>query len=196
MATDPLTSGAGSAGDPANARDSVERAAEPSNTAEPSNAAEPAADRHGPVLNIEKMAHAADLPLPSYQTPDAAGMDLRAALDAPVTLRPGERAALPTGLKMAIPSGFEGQVRPRSGLAMRSGIALVNAPGTIDADYRGEVKVLLVNLGQEPVDFRHGDRIAQLVIAPVTRVEPVEASPGGLDETARGDGGFGSTGVR
>lgn len=156
----------------------------------------PAAAPQTPLLKIVRMEHAADLPLPSYETPHAAGMDLRTALDAPLTLQPGERAALPTGLTMAIPPGFEGQVRPRSGLAMRHGIALVNAPGTIDADYRGEVKVLLVNLGQEPVEFRRGDRIAQLVIAPVTRVEPVEAGPDGLDDTARGDGGFGSTGVR
>jgi dUTP pyrophosphatase len=130
------------------------------------------------------------LELPRYETPGSAGMDLRA--DEPFTLAPGERRTVPTGLAFEIPAGYEGQVRARSGLATRQGIALVNAPGTIDSDYRGEVKVILVNLGQDAVSFRRGDRIAQLVIAPVTRVE-IEV----VEELAgshRGSGGFGSTG--
>lgn len=120
-------------------------------------------------------------------------MDLCAALDAPVTLAPGERAAIPTGLAFAIPAGFEGQIRARSGLARKFGLAMVNAPGTIDSDYRGELKVLLVNLGQAPFEIRRGERIAQLVIAPVT-VARLEL--GAVDETARGDGGFGHSGRR
>lgn len=133
-----------------------------------------------------------DLPLPQYATPHAAGMDLRAAVTEPVTLQPGERRLVPTGLRIALPEGFEGQVRPRSGLALRHGISMVNTPGTIDADYRGEVRVLLINLGNEPFTIHRGDRIAQLVIAPVSRCvwEPVAD----LDETPRGTGGFGSTG--
>ena len=130
------------------------------------------------------------LDLPRYESDGAAGMDLRA--DEAFTLAPGERRLVPTGLAMEIPPGHEGQVRPRSGLAVRHGIALVNAPGTVDSDYRGEVKVLLVNLGQAPVAFARGDRIAQLVVAPVARarVELVEDLAG----TGRGSGGFGSTG--
>ena len=130
------------------------------------------------------------LDLPRYETAGAAGMDLRA--DEPFALAPGERRLVPTGLALEIPPGHEGQVRPRSGLAVRHGIALVNAPGTIDSDYRGEVQVVLVNLGQAPVSFARGDRIAQLVIAPVTRValEVVDD----LSATDRGAGGFGSTG--
>ena len=135
-----------------------------------------------------------DLPLPSYQTADAAGMDLYAALLAPVTLTPGERAAIPTGIALAVPPGYEAQVRPRSGWARNHGIALVNAPGTIDADYRGEVQVLLINLGQEPFTIRRGDRIAQMVIAPIMRVVWEEVAE--LDDTARGAGGFGHTGRR
>jgi dUTP pyrophosphatase len=123
-------------------------------------------------------------------------MDLRAAIpeDAPFDLRPGQRAAIPTGLTMAIPPGFEAQVRPRSGLAIRSGITCLNAPGTIDADYRGEVRVILINLGEEDFTIRRGDRIAQLVIAPVTNAAWNEVAT--LSETARGEGGFGSTGGR
>ena len=132
------------------------------------------------------------LPLPSYATPGAAGADVRACLTEPLTLAPGARAAVPTGLRLGIPEGFEVQVRPRSGLALRHGLTVANAPGTIDSDYRGEVKVLLVNLGSEPVRIAHGDRIAQLVVAPVVRASFAE---GALDETPRGDGGFGSTGV-
>jgi dUTP pyrophosphatase len=119
-------------------------------------------------------------------------MDLCAALGAPVVLAPGQRQAIPTGLAIALPEGYEGQVRPRSGLALRHGIGIVNSPGTIDADYRGEIRVVLVNLGQEPYEVRPLDRIAQLVVAPVARVELQEVAA--LDETARGAGGYGSTG--
>jgi dUTP pyrophosphatase len=132
------------------------------------------------------------VPLPGYQTPDSAGMDLCAALGAPLLLAPGQRQAIPTGLAIALPKGYEGQVRPRSGLALRHGIGIVNSPGTIDADYRGEIRVVLVNLGQEPYEVRPLDRIAQLVVAPVAHVELQEVAA--LDETARGDGGYGSTG--
>jgi dUTP pyrophosphatase len=130
--------------------------------------------------------------LPSYATAGAAGLDLHACLEAPRVLAPGERAAVPTGIAIALPAGHEGQVRPRSGLAHKHGISVVNAPGTIDEDYRGEVQVLLVNLGQAPYTVQSGDRIAQLVVAPVTQVQ-VQAVAS-LDETARGQGGFGSTG--
>ena len=143
-------------------------------------------------VRITRLAHGADLPLPAYETEGAAGMDLRAAIDTPITLAPLERHAIPTGLAIALPQGYEAQVRARSGLAFRSGIACVNAPGTVDSDYRGEIKVILVNLGQEPVTFARGDRIAQLVVAPVSRVAWEEV--GSLDQTARGAGGFGSTG--
>ena len=147
-----------------------------------------------PVIPITRLPHAADLPLPAYETELAAGMDLRAAVpvDQPLVLAPGARIATPTGLAFALPPGFEGQVRPRSGLAARSGVTCLNTPGTIDADYRGEVKVILVNLGQEPVTIARGDRIAQLVIAPVVQARWAEVES--LDETARGTGGFGSTG--
>lgn len=133
-----------------------------------------------------------DAILPRYATAGAAGLDLSAALDAPITLRPRERAAVPTGLVIELPEGFEGQVRPRSGLAARHGVTVLNAPGTIDADYRGEVKVLLVNLGDEDFVIRSGDRIAQLVVAPVALVEVCEVDT--VSDTARGSGGFGSTG--
>jgi dUTP pyrophosphatase len=137
-----------------------------------------------------------DAVVPRYMTADAAGMDLHAAMDAPVHLAPGERAAIGTGLAMAIPAGYEGQVRPRSGLAAAHGITVVNAPGTIDADYRGEVRVLLVNLGQEPVTLAPGQRIAQLVIAPVVQARTREvAAVGALPPSDRGAGGFGSTGA-
>jgi dUTP pyrophosphatase len=133
-----------------------------------------------------------DLPLPAYQSAHAAAMDLHAAVTSPVTLAPREIALVGCGFAMALPDGFEGQVRPRSGLASKSGVTVVNAPGTIDADYRGEVKVALINLGAAPVVIERGARIAQLVVAPVTRVtwEQVDA----LDATARGAGGFGHTG--
>jgi dUTP pyrophosphatase len=132
------------------------------------------------------------LPLPRYMSEHAAGMDLAADLDAPLVIVPGGRALVPTGLAVAIPSGYEGQVRPRSGRAVADGLTVLNAPGTIDADYRGEVRVLLVNLGQEPVRLARGDRIAQLVVAPVARVVLDEVDR--LDGSARGAGGFGSTG--
>ncbi len=146
-----------------------------------------------PAVHVVRLAHAIGLPLPSYATRRSAGADLIAAVDSPVVLEPGERRAIPTGLALEIPDGYEGQVRPRSGLALRHGLTVVNAPGTIDADYRGEVKVLLVNLGSEPVTITRGERIAQLVIAAVERAEFTEA--GYLVPTARGGGGFGSTGV-
>lgn len=144
-------------------------------------------------IPFKKLPHAADLPLPSYESEYAAGMDLRAALAEPVTLAPGKRALVPTGLKMALPKGYEAQVRPRSGLAYRNGITMLNTPGTIDADYRGELKVLAINLGDEPFEITHGDRIAQMVIAPVIQPDVNEVEE--LPETERGEGGFGSTGV-
>ena len=131
--------------------------------------------------------------MPHYGSEEAAGADLRACVDTPVTLKPGERAMIPTGLRMAIPSGYEGQVRPRSGLAARKGLTVLNSPGTIDADYRGDVKVILINLGQDEVQIARGERIAQLIIAPVTRVDFCNVES--LDDTERGHGGFGSTGV-
>ena len=146
------------------------------------------------VLRIIVLPHGEGLPLPAYETADAAGMDLRAAVaaDNPVELLPSRRILVPTGLIFAIPSGFEGQVRPRSGLALRHGITVLNTPGTIDADYRGEVSVILINHGSEPFTIRRGDRIAQLVIAPVSRL-PIEKVVT-ADDTGRGSGGFGSTG--
>ena len=129
---------------------------------------------------------------PRYASEGAAGLDLSAALDAPMTVEPGDRALVPTGLAIALPPGHEGQVRPRSGLAAKFGITVLNSPGTIDEDYRGEVKVILQNLGREPFVVNHGDRIAQLVVAPVTRADVRVVTS--LDETARGAGGFGSTG--
>ncbi|HRE61617.1 MAG TPA: dUTP diphosphatase [Micropepsaceae bacterium] len=145
------------------------------------------------AVEIKRLPHAVDLPLPAYATRDAAGADLVAALAHDLTLQPGARAAVPTGLQIALPEGFEAQVRPRSGLAARHGLTVLNAPGTIDADYRGEVMVLMVNLGDAPVTLRRGDRIAQMVIAPVMRAAFRETTT--LDDTARGQGGFGSTGV-
>ena len=130
------------------------------------------------------------LPLPAYATEGSAGLDLRA--DVAVSLAPGERSLVPTGLSMAIPPGYEGQVRPRSGLALKQGVTCLNTPGTIDSDYRGEVSVILVNLSKAPVSLQRGDRIAQLVIAPVSRAELAESSE--LPSTARGEGGFGHTG--
>jgi dUTP pyrophosphatase len=148
-----------------------------------------------PVIAVTRLAHGADLPLPAYETAHAAGMDLRAAVpaDEPLILRPGDRHAVPTGLAMAIPPGFEGQVRPRSGLALRHGVTCLNSPGTIDADYRGEVKVILINHGPEAFTVRRGERIAQLLISPVVQASWREV--GSLDETQRGEGGFGSTGA-
>lgn len=144
------------------------------------------------TVPVRRLAHAADLPLPAAATAAAAGIDLLAAVAAPVTLAPGERALLPTGLAMALPPGWEAQIRPRSGLALRHGLTVLNAPGTIDADYRGEVGVVLINLGQTAVSIARGDRIAQLVVAPVAQLVWQESDS--LPETARGTGGFGSTG--
>lgn len=143
-------------------------------------------------VQITQEPDATDLPLPSYQTDGSAGVDLYAAVQEPLTLQPGERALVPTGIRIALPPGYEAQVRPRSGLAIRHGIGMVNAPGTIDSDYRGEICVILINLGQEPFTIRRGERIAQMVIAPVARVE-WELVPE-LPPTPRGDGGFGHTG--
>jgi len=147
-----------------------------------------------PTVPIRRLEHNPDLPLPAYETAHAAGMDLRAAVpeDEPLVLRPGSRFPVPTGLAFALPEGFEAQVRPRSGLAAKHGVTCLNTPGTIDADYRGEVKVILVNLGEEAFTIRRGDRIAQLVIAPVVQARWTEVAE--LSETARGEGGFGSTG--
>jgi dUTP pyrophosphatase len=147
-----------------------------------------------PTIPIRRLAHAEGLPLPSYETGGAAGMDLRAAVpdEAPLVLKPGARDMVPTGLAFAVPAGFEAQVRPRSGLAAKAGITCLNTPGTIDSDYRGEVKVILINLGPEDFTIRRGDRIAQLVIAPVVQAQWAEVDD--LDETSRGAGGFGSTG--
>ena len=151
-------------------------------------------------IRIRRLPTARDLPLPSHGSPGSAGFDLRAAFSAPadtgtedVVIRPGERLLVPTGLVLEIPPGWEGQVRPRSGLALRHGIGIVNAPGTIDSDYRGEVAVILINLGETPFSLERGDRIAQLVISRVETVEWEEAEA--LEGSGRGAGGFGSTGV-
>lgn len=148
-----------------------------------------------PVVGIVRLPHAEGLALPSYETAGAAGMDLRAAVpeDRPLLLVPGKRALVPTGLILEIPDGFEGQVRPRSGLALKHGITCLNTPGTIDSDYRGEIKTLLINLGGQPFEIVRGMRIAQLVIAPVAHVTLEEVDD--LDATTRGAGGFGSTGL-
>jgi dUTP pyrophosphatase len=148
-------------------------------------------------VRVRRSAAARDLPLPSTASPGSAGFDLRAALEAELVIRPGERALVPTGLTLEIPAGCEGQVRPRSGLALRHGIGVLNAPGTIDSDYRGEVGVLLINLGEAPFTVRRGDRIAQLVFARVEGVAWEEIAEAGEDLTAsdRGAGGFGSTGL-
>jgi dUTP pyrophosphatase len=147
------------------------------------------------TVPVRRLPHAEGLPLPAYATAGAAGLDLLAAVpeEAPLTIPPRGRAGVPTGLVLAIPEGYEGQVRPRSGLALRHGVTVLNAPGTIDADYRGELGVILVNFGDAPFRVRRGDRIAQLVIAPVTRAALAEAPS--LEPTARGEGGFGSTGL-
>lgn len=143
---------------------------------------------------LKRLPHAEGIDAPAYATAGAAGLDLRAALpaDAPRALQPGERAMIPTGFAIALPDGYEAQVRPRSGLAARHGITCLNTPGTIDCDYRGEVSVILINLGQEAVEIARGERIAQMVIAPVSHASFQEVES--LDETARGAGGFGSTG--
>ncbi|MCZ7479718.1 dUTP diphosphatase [Rhizobium rhizogenes] len=148
-----------------------------------------------PSLRLVRLANGAGLELPSYETGGAAGMDLRAAVpaDQPLTLKPGERALMPTGFIFEIPQGYEAQIRPRSGLAIKNGITCLNSPGTVDSDYRGEVKVILANLGQDDFTIERGMRIAQMVIAPVTQVTVSEVTE--TSETARGAGGFGSTGV-
>ena len=148
------------------------------------------------TAQLMQLPHGKDLPLPSYETAEAAGMDLRAAVpeDAPLTLKPGARELVPTGFAMAIPHGFEAQIRPRSGLALKHGITLPNTPGTIDSDYRGPLGVIVMNAGQESFTVAHGERIAQMIVAPVVQsaFELVESLP----ETVRGAGGFGSTGTR
>lgn len=145
-------------------------------------------------LRVVRLEHAADLPLPRQASPGSAGLDLRAAVTSDVEIPPGGRARIPTGLVLEIPAGWEGQVRPRSGLAASHGVTLTNSPGTIDSDYRGEVVVLVVNLGEAPFVVERGDRIAQLILSAVPAVEVVEVS--GAQSTERGDGGFGSTGVK
>ena len=144
-------------------------------------------------LAFRALPHFGDLPLPAYATTGAAGMDIVAAVTEDLVLAPGGRSAVPTGLSMAVPAGHEVQVRPRSGLALRHGVTVANAPGTIDSDYRGEVKILLVNLGDADLTVSRGMRIAQIVLAPVTRADPKLVEE--LDDTARGSGGFGSTGL-
>ena len=147
-------------------------------------------------VRVMRLPHGRDLPLPQYQSAFAAGLDLVAAVaeDAPVTIAPGGRAAIPTGIAIALPPGNEGQIRPRSGLAARHGVTVLNAPGTIDADYRGELQVILVNIGADSFVIRRGMRIAQLVIAPIQHVKLVESDR--LDSTERAEGGLGSTGMR
>jgi dUTP pyrophosphatase len=142
---------------------------------------------------VQRVPGTEDLPLPDYATSGAAGMDLLAAVEAEVVLQPGERRLVSTGIRAAIPEGFEGQVRPRSGLALRHGITMANAPGTIDSDYRGIIQVILINLGDDPFTVRRGDRIAQLIFAPVALAVLVETSD--LPDTSRSDGGFGHTGM-
>jgi dUTP pyrophosphatase len=145
-------------------------------------------------VEIQQLPHGKGLALPAYQSAHAAGLDLPAAVpeDAPMLLKPGQHAMIPTGLTIALPQGFEAQVRPRSGLAAKHGVTVLNSPGTVDADYRGEINVLLINHGDQPFPIRRGERIAQMVIAPVTQVELVPAAS--LSATDRGSGGFGSTG--
>jgi dUTP pyrophosphatase len=144
------------------------------------------------VIRVKRLEGAGEVPLPSYMTEWAAGMDIRADIPAPVVLQPGERAAIPTGLAFEIPPGYEAQIRPRSGLALKHGITCLNSPGTIDADYRGEIRIILANLGGEPFEIASGDRIAQVVISPVTRASIELADE--LAPTPRGQGGFGHTG--
>jgi dUTP pyrophosphatase len=145
-------------------------------------------------IDVQQLPHAEGLALPAYQSSHAAGLDLLAAVpeQTPMVLAPGQHAMIPTGLVIALPEGFEAQVRPRSGLAAKHGVTVLNSPGTVDADYRGEINVLLINLGSEPFTIRRGERIAQMVVAPVTRAELVRAAS--LSSTDRGSGGFGSTG--
>ncbi len=146
-----------------------------------------------PSVKIRRVRENSDLPLPRYQTPGSAGADLLADIQGEWVLQPLERRLIPTGLAIELPRGFEGQIRPRSGLALKSGVTCLNTPGTVDADYRGEVQVLLINLSHEPVRISRGDRIAQLIVAPVSRASFIEVET--LTESTRGDGGFGSTGI-
>ena len=146
-----------------------------------------------PVIKIKRLANGGGIDLPVYATSGAAGMDICAANEADIVLAAGERCAVPTGFAMAIPDGFEAQIRPRSGLALKHGISVANAPGTIDSDYRGEIAVIIINLGNAPFTVTRGMRIAQMVIAPVTRGQFAEVAD--LDDSDRGEGGFGSTGV-
>ena len=145
-------------------------------------------------VQVRRLPEGADLPLPEPATAGSAGLDLRACLPDPLSIAPGARALVPTGIALALPQGYEAQVRPRSGLALRTGLTLLNSPGTVDADYRGEIKVLVVNLGEQPIVLARGDRIAQLVVQPVPRVEWEEVED--LPVSSRGAGGFGHTGTR
>ena len=145
------------------------------------------------TLPIRTLPHFGDLQLPAYESTGAAGMDVAAAIEADIVIAPGERHAVPTGLAMAVPDGHEVQIRPRSGLALRHGVTIANAPGTIDSDYRGEVRIILINLGESPFTISRGMRIAQMVVAPVIQASPVRVDR--LDATDRADGGFGSTGI-
>lgn len=145
-------------------------------------------------VTISQLPHAQGIGLPKYATEHAAGMDLEAAIDAPLTLKPGERLLVPTGIAIALPEGYEAQIRPRSGLAAKNGVTVLNSPGTIDADYRGEIKVILINLGAEPFTIERGMRIAQMVVAAHSQVAWTAVET--LGETARGSGGFGSTGTQ
>lgn len=145
-------------------------------------------------VSIQRLPHAEDLDLPCYATAQSAGMDLQAAIEQDVVLTPGDRVLIPTGLAVALPEGYEAQIRPRSGLALKQGVTLLNSPGTIDADYRGEIQLILVNLGAEPVTISRGMRIAQMIVAPYSRVAWRETAE--LPATERGAGGFGSTGIK
>jgi dUTP pyrophosphatase len=145
------------------------------------------------ILNVKRLDHNRDLPLPSYQSDGSSGLDLRAAVDKAVTLQPGEIRLIPTGLSISIPKGYEAQIRPRSGLALRYGLGLVNSPGTIDADYRGELGVIAINWGKEPLTIKRGDRVAQIVVSKVYRAKVEEVDE--LDPTKREKGGFGHSGV-
>lgn len=146
------------------------------------------------TVQFQRLPHLRDLPLPEYKTEESAGMDIHAAPEQPVILEPGQRKLIATGFKMSIPRGFEAQIRPRSGMAYKNGITILNSPGTIDSDYRGEVKLLAVNLSDVTFTINRGDRIAQMVISPVYQPEIIEVDE--LDETVRGEGGFGSTGSK
>jgi len=154
---------------------------------------DPGQQRLSPIIKIKRLANGAGIDLPAYATSGAAGMDICAANDADIMLEAGQRCAVPTGFAMAIPDGFEAQIRPRSGLALKHGISIANAPGTIDSDYRGEIAVIIINLGSAPFTIARGMRIAQMVIAPVTRGQFTEVDE--LDDSDRGVGGFGSTAV-